>query len=1162
MDQEQQQQFFAYMAQMGGGSTPGYNPLQAADMGIPGLGLGNMLFQPMMQALAAQQGMFPGQFFPQVNVADQLQASMAWRQLNEESLKNAQNIDVHNWLQTTAGAVRLAGGQYGLDQEAGFMQAYRNAAPVMSILSQVAPELIDQLHGSQGSAAVMTQGLFRGGQYRANMVTGIPGLRGDDMSELAKVIKEELYGTPDKVTEMQGIGMGQLGKIFDEAQRRGYMSSSLSVRPREDQLKELSKETGNTIEELEKLDDDDFGRKLRQFDSSRVAGRLKELSTSITAMRDLFGSMGQTNAPIGQLVNALEALTQNRLGSMSSTEVETIVRKTKALMETTGVSLDGLMGLTSLAANHGDQLGLDRTFAISAGQHAVGFAAAYSQAFGSDFTAFGALSKDQLAQQEAIRSQRASGSQQAQLAGAVVRTAEAFKLDNTTKAGRLADAIRRGDTTFEGKSMFEVLRTANLTEIMEQDNLPPEAMTAFIQASRDSWGNQEFIQKHDIGAMVRRLQPEELALMSASAGQNAVMSSLIAGGMDQEKARDLERDIGGNLLTKLLETSDPKKLSTLQGRQELIQKELAKTLGDDEAARYAPAIALSFEAQVNPILKQRGLGNLTQVLQTQNKTVLEQEATVQRIASADAEIDKALSTIGRAGPIARIVNLLQNKTTQSDSELGDLAGEALGGIKVAKIRDLVDATETIRNLQGKSKLTDADKESLELARERVRTSVQHINDEKKNGADVGRIIDDKAVEAILKSPAEVEKALAEADPETRLNASSKAVRMELARTSNFVQTLYMDEDSLRKLGPGGLEQVKSLEAKFTRMLRLTGNDTHMIAKALADDESIPEEKREEIKALHAQMQRETRTIGNTLTDNGQSNEGRYMRQLFKSAGGTIAEVVQALTDDPAMAAERRQEIRSLHEGMTPEAKALGNRLTNSGRAIAAKRAQLDQLTGGDPEKLKKALAGDASIPEDLRNQIRQVHGELQTDTKTLEKQVSGYGRSMTEAEFAPEKTRLENFRASRTATDDEQTKLMIDRLADIGGIDTGYMSDEDRKVIRENLDVFGSNKRKDLMLAIEARERLQVRAEQAGVTVGELKKQGQFADEFAQAGELGNFALDGHEGLAELHEALQGFAPKEPSRQQQEQRMRLEGTLDLRTGEVAGMGHTDMGAPK
>lgn len=1162
MDQEQPQQFFAYRAQMGAGSTPGYNPLQAAQMGVPGLGLGNLLFQPLMQSLAAQQGMFPGQFFPQVNVADQLQASMAFRQLNEEMLKNAQNVDVNNWLQTTAGAVRLAGGAYGLDQEAGFMQAYRTAAPLMAALAQGAPELIDQLHGSQGSAAVMAQGLFRGGQYRANMVSGIPGLRGDDMSELAKVIKEELYGTPDKITEMQGIGMGQLGKIFDEAQRRGYMTSSLSVRPREDQLKDLSKETGTTIEELEKLDSDDFGRKLRQFDSSRVASRLKELSTSITAMRDLFGSMGQTNAPIGQLVNALEALTQNRLGSMSSTEVETIVRKTKALMETTGISLDGLMGLTSLAANHGDQLGLDRTFAISAGQHAAGFAAAYSQAFGSDFTAFGALSKDQLAQQEAIRMQRASGSQQAQLAGAVVRTAEAFKLDDTTQAGRLAAAIRRGETEFEGQSMFKVLTTANLTEIMQNSELPPGAVTSFLQATRDTWGGQEFIQAHDIGAMIRRLQPEELDLMSASAGQNAVMSVLMENGVDQEKARELGREVGGTLLTRLRKTADPKKVSTLQGRQDLVRQELVATLGEEDAARYAPAIALSFEAQVNPIFKSRGVGNLTQVLQAQNKTTLDQEATVQRVTAADAEIDKALSTIGRAGPIARIVNLLQNKTTKSDSELGELVGEALGGIKVWKLRELVDATETIRNLKSKGNLNDADKASLDLARERVRTSVQHVNEGKQQGADVGRILDDQAVEALLKSPGDIERALKETDPDRRLNAASKAVRLEMGRTNTAIQTLYMDENSLRKLGPGGLDQVKSLEGKFSRMLRLTGNDTHMIVKALEGDESIPEATRNEIQALHRQMQQETKAIGNRLSDNGQSAEGQYMRQLFSQAGGTIADVMQAITDDPAMAAEKRRELRTMHEDMNPAAKALGTQLLESGSRLATKRAQLDQLVGGDPERLKKALAGDASIPEDLRKAVRQVHGELEIDTAALEKQVSGYGRSMTEAEFAPEKTRLEKFKESRTATNEEQTKLMLDRLADIGGIDTAYMSEEDRKVIIDNFDMFGSKKRTDLMLAIEARNRLQEHAEQAGVTVGELKQQGKFADEFAQAGELGNFALDGHEGLAELHEALQGFAPKEPSRQQQEQRMRLEGTLDLRTGEVAGMGHTDMGAPK
>jgi hypothetical protein len=1105
MDQEQPQQFFAYTAQSGAGHVPGYDPTAAASMGIPSLGPLNMLVQPLLQGLAAQQGMFLGQMNPNVNVADMLQADMSRRQLMREMATSMHDTDVKSWLKTTEGLVRMSGASYGLEQQAGFMQAYRNMAPILSVLAQTSPEIIDQLHGPQGSAAVMSMGLFRGGQYRAGTLSGIPGLRGDDLQELAKGIQEHLYSTPEKIEQMQGVGMGQIGKIFDEAQRRGYMASSLSVRSKDSQIDAISKETKDTRQELEQLNDADFGQKLREFDSKKVSGRLKELAGSITAMRDLFGSMGQGGAPISQLVNALEALTQNRLANMPAGAVEQIVRKTKALMETTGANLDSIVGLAAIAGNYGDKIGLDRTLAIQSAHHAVAYESAYKQAFGSDFKGFGALSPDQLGQQEAIRSQRAAGSEQAQFAGAVVRTAKLFKLDETSRAGRLAEAIKRGDAEFEGESMYKVLRRDTLQTIMADAG--PNAHTilpAFNQAMNDKFSNQETILEHDIGGKVRRLQSQDIVYGSRHAGETGVTQALVDLGVDKATAVKEGRAIGPEFLRRMLNSDNPEQLSNEEGRAKMIQDVLTEQYGAKKAAIMTPGVALMFESQMSYYTRMKGLGNISQLIQTQNATVLKQEAQVQRMTHADAEIDKALSPLGRAGPVARIISLIQQQ--KSDTEIGKTLGAAANGIPVEKIRALMADTDTIKRLGTAETLSPEDRKVLNVARERVTDTVKHlVSQGNAQGLDVARTVDDKHVSNLLRSAKDVTAAMAEKDPEKRRKMTSQAIERGMVRTKEFVQTMYLDDASLRKLGPGGVAKVAALEHKYTQLVRLTGGDGTMIAKALSGDASVPAALRKQIVTLHQQMEHASQDLGNKLLGTGK------LMTADEFAGGAKAVALNA---------------------------------------VHAKEKALSTLTGGSKARLAQALAGDASVPEEDRAKIVALDREIKADRVKLA------------AMPLSEKEQVEQIRKLRTTDDTTQTRSILDNLAAIGGINPKDMTEAQHKELRLAMGAFGTTQRNGILTAVAARQRLDTAASKAGITVAQLRARGRSEQDFDQAGPLGNFAVDGKgDDIHKLQEIMQEFEPPDASAKAGAgaTEMHITGRLNLESGEMAATGFTNLG---
>lgn len=987
---------------MFGGSSyeTGMTPLGTLDSGLQMLGL---------PSIAAQYGMYPGQFFPQHNMQQMLRAD-AFRAQQAAAVSSAmQRTDVNTWLQTSQGMAQMMGLPFGLDQRAAFRQTYAAAAPMLSMLAQYAPETVDALHGSKGSAAVMAAGLFRGGQYRMG-ADGAPGMTPESIQALTDTIEGRLYGNRGAIAGMRGVGMGSLGQIFDESSRRGYLPGSIGARSRDTQLKMLATEEGRTVEELKQLSEAEIGGKLRQFDAGRVTMRLKELAGSVSAMREIFGSMGQTDAPISQIMNALEAMTQNRLGSMPAARVEQIVRQARATMENTGLSLDGLMGLTARSAAYGDQLGLARGLSIHAGQGAAALGAGYKNAFGS-FGAYDAMSAEEVTAREVLLSTRAGGSEMAQFAGAAIRTTQAMKLGG--RAAALSEALQRGDRTFEGRSMYQVLRNGSLSDIFRSSG-GDTGVAALRSAMADPFGNQENIDKYNLGGLIRKLQPEEIGeKVGQQAGESAIMQALIAKGVPQAEAARQARAMGPSLLQALQSSDNVEALSTAEGRRGIIQGALAKSMGAGRAAELAGAVSVGFESSSNRLFRHYGYGDLTKYLQNNNKTVLDQADRTSRLIAADAEVSEMLSPLGKAGPIQRVMDMIANKT--GDEEIKKAIGTALGGIDVGDVQKITEAEATIRSLSGKDKLTPADMQKLEASKAIIREAGQRvIKAGTESGVDMGRNV----------SAEDVQRAVSAAD-----NRSSAGVSTLLTRSNNLVGALYLDEKSVRKLGQGGVDRIKAVESSYLQLMRLTGGDTELLAKALAD---------------------------------------------------------------PA---------HDLHESAT-------------------------------------------ALHKQLQGQLSGIHTSLAKDGLP----------AMTGEEFAAEKAKLKSIRDEREAPDAEQLKSMIGRLSKVGGLDTKNLSEEDRKQISGMLGGFGEAKRKDLMLAIAARERLGEAAKKHGKSLEELSKDKDFAADFKQAGSLADLGVGGTD--LSMQEALKKFAPEKAAAKQE---LTVSGTLkvniDEGTGELVGTGN-------
>jgi hypothetical protein len=1036
-----QSAFIAHAAQQAS-YTPGYN--RSAMGGIPQLGLANMVMQPMMASMMAQFGMFPGQFSPDVNVADLMRAEQYRVEGMRRAAVAAQQTDVDTWISQQSGLMRAIDAPFGLEQQAAFRRTYRAAAPMLSMLGQVAPEIVDSLHGSRGSAALMTSGIMRGGQYQFDALAPGMGISGATADQMQRTIAESLYGTPEATSRMLGVGMGQLGQIYDESARRGLLPGSISTRSRAEQLRQLSGFTGMSQDQLTALDADQMGQQLTKFDTTRTATRLGELARSVSAMRELFGSQGQPNAPMATLMNALEQITQGRLANMPAAQVEQLVRRTKNVLETTGVSLDALTGLTAQGNEFGKSLGLDPTLAVQSAARAVTFGSSYKNTFGSDYQAFGAMGADEVTAYDNRLRQRAAGSEQAQFGGAVIRAAQLLKIKGGpddkggTEFGRLAEALMRGDDEFNGVSMYEMLRRDKLMPLMAASGATAAETDAFNKILSDKFGNQEYIEKYELGAMVRRQQPREIVnTIGRAAGENAVSSALLASGVSVEESRELARRAGPALMRALLETDDIAGLSTIEGRADIMKAALARELGDERAAQIGNAVALSFEASGNEQARRAGYNDLGKLVQTNNATTLRNELRVTRTARANADIDQMLAPLGKAGPIQRIMDMLADSTKLGDAEITKVLGTAAGGIDVGQVRAIFNQQKKLRELRSKDALTPEETAEAAAAEQAILGSVSGIVESaKKSGADVGRRIDNEALDKASDVSAT---AVADALKSKKIPAVTSALDKQLTRSGNLVQELYTDDQSLRRMGAGGFELAQQAEQQRLQLLRATDGNVELLAKALADDPSIPEAERKKIQATHKALGKSMRDIRDRISGGKGMDDAAWAKELetvkkFRAAR-EADDVVQQRTlvdqlaasagmDPTTLSAEDRAKLTPLLGGVDDR------RRLDVSSAIAA-RAKL-AAAAKERKTTIASLRGDKNLADEFAQAGALV--ELSTDGKAdeldLETSLKSLGPSV--------KSEAARGAGERGALELTGTLTVVDGSGTITG--TGYSS--------------------------------------------------------------------------------------------------------------------------
>lgn len=562
-----------------GAPSSTYSPLGFGHRGIDTAFA--MYGAPMLQQILGPNNFLPQQF-PSQFVLDQMVSAKYQRSAlaNLAAARGTDQTSIHNSLMNMRSRFDRTPlsdlGRAQLNNAAGYINSPIGQMMASSLLGPQNAE--DLFFGRRGSAVQLANAVNQIGFYRPDSVTGGDRMTGRSLEVFSDQLYRNLYGPDADLNDVSGFSAGRAGTIMSELAQRGLLPQSmgkLSVQQRERELftrdsagkrelnadikklglsNEIETALGNNLptDEIAKLEGG--ADAVRKIDATRVGNSLKQYTQALSAVREIFGANGITNAPMQQLVAAMDALTQNGGSSMSPGRIENLMRRTQMASSGAGVSLEGLMGLTARSGAIADQYGLSRGIAAESVIAAMETGQALRDT-GGFRPGFGRLDPTKAIAFTADQTLRVAASRSGRYAGALARVAA----ENAGKAGfektniyAMIEAMKRGDTSYYDETLK---RTVNIQEELGRNpdqfanRLTEEAGVGRAQFGayvRDP-ASQEF-QSAIAGAMGAGTQASELkTILGARLATNTDLSSRIKGDFTPEQRAAIAKGISGNL---------------------------------------------------------------------------------------------------------------------------------------------------------------------------------------------------------------------------------------------------------------------------------------------------------------------------------------------------------------------------------------------------------------------------------------------------------------------------------------------------------------------------------------------------------------------------------------------------------------------------------------
>jgi hypothetical protein len=692
--------------------------------GLPGMqgGQGMMLGMLLQGLLPSIMGpnYVPSQFMPTGQNLQQHFQAMRFYQQRQEAMSLGSEQDQDFYFRTIRGMSNLAGVRFGRPQEEAARRVARDFSVMSPMFAQMAPEFWDELHGMRGSSAVMGMGIHEAGRMMFDPVTGRMGLSGASAGEMTRAVSEIYRGPIDRVMrDMSGLRAGQAGMAFDEMARRGLMPEQLAPEQIRERLAQDRVTRGESrdidearrsIEQLGKDKPAQLESAMRGFSTDRVSRQLKEYSGAIKAVQEIFGDMGNTTAPMSQIFNALQTMTQGGVGRFSPAQLEQQVRTTYTISKMTRLGIDQIMALQGEMSETAAGMGLSRSFAVSATNQAALTGHAYGASGAEAAGGWGRLDKAEFTRLSGRLSIGAAASDQAIQLGAVAMMADqmGFRGKGAAEANALAKAVREGRDTYTfvdpttrrsaTRSVF--MSTNEYSRIMQGGGIDQSVIDQ-LRASPQSV--QETVSRYDIGNLVRANQGRlDVDPMFNRMYQGAAFNALIAGGMGRDEAGRLAGDIGGAAVKALRGMSQADRADPVR-RNAAFVKSIQNQLGDRVkglSREQLTQMSMMGWSNVEEFIHmpESGLG-FTKGAQgaldlTDPEMARKAQATAREIRGM-TEMQSTVAGLGQSKILSRIFEAVANAKPGEDMQ--DFIARAAGGIPRGALTERIE--DRIRRLQ-------------------------------------------------------------------------------------------------------------------------------------------------------------------------------------------------------------------------------------------------------------------------------------------------------------------------------------------------------------------------------------------------------------------------------------------------------------------------------
>lgn len=735
--------------QMAQGFAPvasGYQPQFRTGMeGVPlaqSHPLLGMMAQPHVQRMMNGMGLVPMGLGHDQNLYDVLR-HRNYMAMQQQAMSNVAFLDRENMMRTLRGFSAMAGVPFGAAERrsAGHIaDAFRSAAP---LLGMVAPEMLDAMGGMRGSGVVMAQQMMMGGRYMVDPLTGRLGMDSAAVGRMAGQMYQDLY-SPANLHRMHGLSAGQAGALFNQLAQRGMIGQDPMgfdqrfgravgmLTPHE--LAQAAARQGVTLPtgphrpgqhgfsaaDMDRLSlDPAVGDRMRGFDASRITRAIQGYSRAVAAMRDIFGDMGRPNAPMAELMQSLEAMTNGSLSQMDPNRAARMVRQTYNLARGSGVSLDAAMMMQQHASQHAAALGLEPVFGVHATQGSLAFGGAYRGRGLGAVTGWGVFNADQMQQLDSnLRNGAAASSQANRLAVAMRLAQSGGGFAQGTAAANMVNALRGGFAQFDAGG-GRVLNVADLNQQQFYGILTGSRLAGGGRVSegdvREMLGqthlNHEQIDAYNLGGLVRGQQGRQVNHFLAGRLRETLAQRLREAGLSDRDARASLGGVRGAMddiaaLAPEVRTNGPARDEAIA---EILQRRLRGTaagamldrMSAGERAGFLGLTAGRFWGRANEGLRRsayRGYGSVENALRANDPTTLRMADEDQMRRSFEGQLQDALSPLGRGSAMRRFFDALQ--TARPGDNVATIVGNTLG-VRAEDINSAI--TTPMQQLAGRAR---------------------------------------------------------------------------------------------------------------------------------------------------------------------------------------------------------------------------------------------------------------------------------------------------------------------------------------------------------------------------------------------------------------------------------------------------------------------------